>query len=80
MTNFELFDQNLSKVDSYLSSLSRSLSLVLEEFYQNVEACGVSAQTGKGFEHLISTFDKSKKEYYEVFYSEIEKRMNENKE
>ena len=52
MTDFESFDQNLSKVDTYLSSLSRSLSLVLEEFYKTIEACGVSAVTGKGFDKL----------------------------
>lgn len=50
MRDFDELDTNLSKVDTYLSSLSRSLSLVLEEFYKNVEACGVSAKTGKGFE------------------------------
>lgn len=53
MRDFDQLDSNLSKVDTYLSSLSRSLSLVLEEYYKNVEACGVSAKTGKGFEHMI---------------------------
>lgn len=52
MKDFEQFDLNLSKVDTYLSSLSRSLSLVLEEFYKNIEACGVSAVTSKGFDKL----------------------------
>jgi hypothetical protein len=56
MTDYEAFDQSLSKVDTYLSSLSRSLSLVLEEFYQNIDACGVSAYTGKGFEAMIESF------------------------
>ena len=63
-------------MDSYLSSLSRSLSLVLEEFYKNVEACGVSARTGKGFEALINEkIPKCKEEYYEVFYKEMEQRL-----
>lgn len=34
MTDFETFDEALSKVDNYLASLSRSMSLVLDEFYQ----------------------------------------------
>lgn len=80
MTDYEAFDQSLSKVDNYLSSLSRSLSLVLDEFYKNVDACGVSAQVGKGFDQLIESFSKSRKEYYEVYYKEIEKRMKENDE
>jgi GPN-loop GTPase len=54
MKDFDILDKHLSKVDTYLSSLSRSLSLVLEEFYKNVEACGVSAKTGKGFEFMIN--------------------------
>jgi len=61
MTDFESFDESLSKVDSYLSSLSRSMSLVLEEFYKNIDACGVSAATGKGFDNLIKTFDNGRK-------------------
>ena len=33
MSDFDEFDSALSQVDTYLSSLSRSMSLVLEEFY-----------------------------------------------
>jgi len=75
MKDFEKFDLNLSKVDTYLSSLSRSLSLVLEEFYKNIEACGVSAGTGKGFDKLEAKFEKCKNEYYEVFYVEVQNKL-----
>jgi hypothetical protein len=76
MRDFDELDTNLSKVDTYLSSLSRSLSLVLEEFYKNVEACGVSAKTGKGFEAMIETkIPKCRKEYYEVFHQELQERL-----
>jgi len=51
------------------------LSLVLEEFYKNIDACGVSAATGKGFDKLEAKFAKGKDEYYEVFYKEVEKRL-----
>jgi len=74
MADFEAFDQQLSQVDSYLSSLSRSLSLVLEEFYKTIEACGVSAATGKGFDKLEARFAKAEAEYYDVFFKEVEKR------
>jgi hypothetical protein len=33
MTDFNAFDEALAKCDNYLASLSRSMSLVLEEFY-----------------------------------------------
>lgn len=75
MEDFDSFDQSLSKVDSYLSSLSRSLSLVLEEFYKNIDACGISAVTGKGFDGLIPKFEKAKQEYYDVFYAELQVKL-----
>jgi hypothetical protein len=79
MQDFDQLDQNLSKVDTYLSSLSRSLSLVLEEFYRNVEACGLSARTGKGFEHLINEkVPKCRSEYFEVFHKDMVNRLKEN--
>jgi hypothetical protein len=49
MTDFNAFDEALGKQENYLASLSRSMSLVLEEFYQQVPSTGVSAVTGKGF-------------------------------
>ena len=76
MQDFDQLDSNLSKVDTYLSSLSRSLSLVLEEFYRQVEACGVSARTGKGFEALMNEkVPKCRQEYYEVYHKEMKDKM-----
>lgn len=76
MTDFDEFDQSLSLVDNYLSSLSRSMSLVLEEFYANILSIGVSSLTGKGIdEKLLAKFDEAKKEYEEVFLPEIKEKM-----
>jgi hypothetical protein len=50
MKEFDEFDAALSKENNYLSSLSRSMSLVLEEFYSNILSIGVSAHTLKGFD------------------------------
>ena len=59
-------------MDNYLASLSRSMSLVLEEYYANILSCGVSALTKKGFDgKLIEKFNEAKKEYDEVFWPEI---------
>lgn len=78
MQDFDKLDENLGRVDSYLSSLSRSLSLVLEEFYKNVEACGVSAKTGKGFEFMISDkIPKCRAEYFEVYHKELQLKLKE---
>jgi GTPase len=72
MTDFQAFDDALAKQDNYLATLSRSMSLVLDEFYQQVPNVGVSAAVGKGFDHLLPKFDDLKKDYFEVFLPELQ--------
>jgi len=71
MTDFQAFDDALAKQDNYLATLSRSMSLVLDEFYQQVPHLGVSAAVGKGFDQLLPKFNDLKKEYFEVFLPEL---------
>lgn len=76
MTDFSEFDASVSQVDNYLSSLSRSMSLVLEEYYANILSIGVSSITKKGFDSkLLDKFAEAKKEYDEVFWPEINEKM-----
>ena len=76
MKDFDEFDASLSQVDTYLSSLSRSMSLVLEEFYSHILSIGVSALTQKGFDkELLDKFDQAKKEYDEIFLPEVQKKL-----
>ena len=58
-----------------MASFSRSMALTLDEFYKTIDACGVSASTGKGFDELIATFENQRKQYFELFYPEIEKKL-----
>ena len=77
MSDYDSFDQALSTVDNYLSSLSRSMSLVLEEFYAQIISTGVSAKTLKGFDtNLFEKFDQAKKEYDEIFLPEILQKLS----
>lgn len=76
MTDFESFQESLDKVasDSYLSSLSRSLSLVTDEFYSDLPACGVSSYTGFGFDVLIPMLDRCREQYNSDYLPELNRR------
>ncbi|KAI9142837.1 hypothetical protein BKA69DRAFT_1123622 [Paraphysoderma sedebokerense] len=71
MTDFTSFQSALhahsstssSGEDSYMNSLVQSMSLVLEEFYENFEVCGVSAVTGQGFDEFLQKVEKGREEY-----------------
>ena len=71
MTDYQAFDDALAKQDNYLSTLSRSMSLVLDEFYQQVPQIGVSSTLGKNFDQLLPKTEQLKKEYFEVFLPEL---------
>ena len=47
------------------------MSLVLDEFYQQVPQLGVSSTLGKGFDQLLPKTEELKKEYFEVFLPEL---------
>ncbi|TDH69883.1 hypothetical protein CCR75_008584 [Bremia lactucae] len=65
MTDFEAFQTALDDVqdDNYMGSLSRSLSLVLEEFYNNLTCVGVSAATGEGIPEFFAAVDQAAIQY-----------------
>mmetsp|Transcript_2979 Transcript_2979/g.5041 ORF Transcript_2979/g.5041 Transcript_2979/m.5041 type:complete len:117 (-) Transcript_2979:54-404(-) len=72
MLDFDEFDTSLSQEDNYLASLSRSMSLVLEEFYKNINCVGVSALSQKGFDaKLLEKFEVCKQEYLEIWSSKL---------
>lgn len=63
MNNFESFDDALRNESSYVSNLTRSMSLVLDEFYNNLTTVGVSALNGAGVESFFEAVEEAKVEY-----------------
>jgi len=55
----------------FMTSLMSSMSLVLEEFYKNLRACGVSAMTGQGMEDFFDKVEEARQEYEEIYKPEL---------
>lgn len=53
MNNFDAFQNVLQNNNSsYINDLTRSLSLVLDSFYENLYNVTVSSRTGEGFKQV----------------------------
>lgn len=63
MQDFEVFEEALSQDTSYMSSLTRSMSLVLDEFYQNLRTVGVSSMTGAGIDEFTKAVEEGVVEF-----------------
>eukprot|EP00941_MAST-03F_sp_MAST-3F-sp1_P002153 g2153.t1 len=73
MTDFEAYQEALEmeRDDSYMSSLLRSMSMVLDEFYQVFDCVGVSSATGEGVADFFDAIDRAAKRFEE----EVKPRM-----
>lgn len=73
MTDFESYQDAIDKnhTEDYMGSLNRSLSLAMDEFYQNIRAIGVSAATGDGIPELFRFIDESRIEFQETYLPDL---------
>ncbi|KAF7792015.1 hypothetical protein EIP86_003042 [Pleurotus ostreatoroseus] len=88
MQDFEAFQEALAThkgtVDdegepTYMNSLMNSMSLVLDEFYKQLKAVGVSSVTGAGVQEFFDAVDASRTEYERDYLPEL-KRAREARE
>eukprot|EP00199_Chlamydomonas_sp_CCMP681_P006903 CAMPEP_0119113336 /NCGR_PEP_ID=MMETSP1180-20130426/43575_1 /TAXON_ID=3052 ORGANISM="Chlamydomonas cf sp, Strain CCMP681" /NCGR_SAMPLE_ID=MMETSP1180 /ASSEMBLY_ACC=CAM_ASM_000741 /LENGTH=273 /DNA_ID=CAMNT_0007101329 /DNA_START=84 /DNA_END=902 /DNA_ORIENTATION=+ len=77
MEDFDTYHEALEKDATYAATLSRSLSLVLDEFYKNLRTVGVSALTGEGMTEFFQAVDQCATEYHETYIPELEARKQE---
>ncbi|KAF9448833.1 hypothetical protein P691DRAFT_791937 [Macrolepiota fuliginosa MF-IS2] len=82
MSDFEEFQAALATHESardsegeptYMNSLMNSMSLVLDEFYKNLKAVGVSSVTGDGVKEFFEAVDVSREEYEREYLPELER-------
>ncbi|XP_049361485.1 GPN-loop GTPase QQT2 [Solanum verrucosum] len=77
MKDFEVFHAALDADNTYTSTLTRSLSLALEEFYKNLRSVGVSAVSGAGMDAFFKAIEASAEEYMETYKADLDKRREE---
>ncbi|CAD5212302.1 unnamed protein product [Bursaphelenchus xylophilus] len=77
MTDFESLHEDIHKANpTYMGDFTRSLSLVLDTFYSNLNTATVSSMTGEGMEEVLQVIEKCKQEYYDDYlpmYNKIKK-------
>lgn len=61
----------------YYASLTRSLSLVLDEFYNHLHKVGVSAATGEGVEEFWTVVERAAEDYEEGYLVDLKNRVEE---
>ncbi|EMP37895.1 GPN-loop GTPase 1 [Chelonia mydas] len=73
MQDFEIFQDALNQETTYVSNLTRSMSLVLDEFYSSLKVVGVSAVLGTGLDEFFVKVSEAVDEYEREYRPEYER-------
>jgi GPN-loop GTPase len=73
----DAFEEAIREDGSYVATLTRSMCMVLQEFYNSLTAVGVSAVSGVGMEELFAAVDAAAQEYHTEYvpYMNHQKRV-----
>ena len=80
IANVDAFQEALDEEDDsgdYMSSLTRSMGLVLNEFYDTLKGVGFSAATGQGVDEFYMAVHNAVEEYHQEYLREVEARQRE---
>ena len=80
MRDYEAFQTALDEASAdsgYYGSLTRSLSLVLDEFYSQLHTCGVSAATGDGVDEFWVAIDSAARDFETDYLQDLMLRIEE---
>ncbi|XP_025409344.1 GPN-loop GTPase 1 [Sipha flava] len=73
MHDFETFCDAIEKESSYMSNLTRTMALTLDEFYSELNCVPVSSITGHNFDEFLKMVDSSADEFQKEYRVEWEK-------
>jgi len=63
MQDFESFVDAVDKESSYMSNLTRTMALTLDEFYNELNCVPVSSVTGHNFDEFLKMIDAASDEF-----------------
>eukprot|EP01017_Pseudomicrothorax_dubius_P044187 TRINITY_DN7447_c0_g1_i3.p1 TRINITY_DN7447_c0_g1~~TRINITY_DN7447_c0_g1_i3.p1 ORF type:complete len:317 (+),score=50.76 TRINITY_DN7447_c0_g1_i3:118-1068(+) len=73
-TDYDAYLEALSKEETYLSDLSKSMCLSLDEFYKDLDMAPFGSLDGFGADGVFNGFEKCRKDYFEIFLPDLQKK------